>query len=179
MLNFAEQTGSGAVIFVWSFLTTRMNLTYIKCNLRCADCAHNQKERKVVVGALKSDFNLILRDGRCTVKPCAFVPLCLCAFVPLLHSTRPKQISAHPCSNMPDARHGPCCLLPPPKQTTDAPMVWMSARVVHRRSRKNNIEEMHKLGALLKDSDESACFCTPGSSKSSCLWRHSFCFFGK
>ena len=108
---------------------------------------------------------------------CDFVPLCLCAFAPLLHSTRPKQISAHPCSNMPDARHGPCCLLPPPKQTTDAPMVWMSARVVHRRSRKNNIEEMHKLGALLKDSDESACFCTPGSSKSSCLWRHSLCFF--
>ena len=140
MLNFAEQTGSGAVIFVWSFLTTRMNLTYINCNLRfsrCADCAHNQKERKVVVGALKSDFNLILRDGRCTVKPCAFVPL--------LHSTRPKQISAHPCSNMPDARHGPCCLLPPPKQTTDAPMVWMSARVVHQRSRKTTLKKCTSL----------------------------------
>jgi len=47
------------------------------------------------------------------------------------------------------------------------------------KKQENNIEEMHKLGALLKDSDESACFCTPGSSKSSCLWRHSFCFFGK
>ena len=93
MLNFAEQTGSGAVIFVWSFLTTRMNLTYINCNLRfsrCADCAHNQKERKVVVGALKSDFNLILRDGRCTVKLCAFVPLCLCAFASF-HKTKTNQ----------------------------------------------------------------------------------------
>jgi len=64
----------------------RMNLTYINFNfgfLRCAGFAPNQKKRKVVVGALKSDFNLILRDGRCTVKLCAFVPLCLCAFVPL------------------------------------------------------------------------------------------------
>ncbi len=30
MLNFAEQTGSGAVIVVWSFLIVRKKLEYIK-----------------------------------------------------------------------------------------------------------------------------------------------------
>ena len=29
MLNFAEQTGSGAVTVVWSFLTTKVNRNYI------------------------------------------------------------------------------------------------------------------------------------------------------
>ena len=34
MLNFAEQTGSGAVMLVWSFSLCRRNLDYINCITR-------------------------------------------------------------------------------------------------------------------------------------------------
>jgi hypothetical protein len=80
MLNFAEQTGSGAVIVVWSFLIVRSVLTYLKGAL--ATIQYSFKTRFYV--ARRNQYKCLETSKYETVPP----GLVAYSRVPLLRDTR-------------------------------------------------------------------------------------------